>query len=1123
MNMMSNIVRPGLREGAGPEGPSRQQSKQTPGLPETTEPRDERNGMDIGQTILVATDPPIQAEPGAGDQPPQVRLPDPAVPVRETTVLCGYCDRAFSTKSGLGLHELRAHMTERNVRICARDNQKTKKRWGEEEEWYCALLEFQFHTDSSISGKTVNEYITAELRTGRTMDAVKGQRRKPKHRQAVLDLTAEADSEKVRERSFERGAEDREEVRKSQGAAWEDLMAAHLLKHRGDIAGVIGTDDLGNLTLPGLAELGDAWENWLGLKVKSQRDVNPARGLIRKRKKAVNGGPCTSGRRPHPRLGQTKNDSASNTLPSQRLRSQAKAKARWSVQHAWRKSPSDTVRRILKGEFGSVESEDGTRETSPAIGIPGLEEFWGKSFGVESAPDARRVDVQLVLWDLCLPITLEEVETAIKLMKDNSPGADGIKKADIVRCPLKGLVLWYNIWLYSGGPPASLCGSSVSMIPKVATPVSPSDFRPICISSKVLRLFHSVLSKRFRAVDLPEQQRGFRPMDGCFENVWLLRGLLNTSRKEMKPISLAFVDVANAFGSVSHSSLLRATELVGVPGPLLRYIASVYSSTSIGFKGGSQKRWPVKRGVHQGDPLSPDLFNFVMAMVCKDLDPRVGFRYGDGEKVCSYACYADDTVLFAEGKIGIKSQFAAFESSMGKTGMKLNAKKCSTLTIGISGADKKFYIDGEPFLGVEGSKVSALTLDATYKYLGVRIGPGGIEFDPVRSEMRKRLAMLQATGLNPQQKLVALKNFVMPGYLHQLVLGGFRRGKLAALDIDIRHETRRLLHLPHDVPLAFFYAKCRDGGLGLSCWERDVLRSRRERTLKLRSSSNACLQYLVSRSVVGKNMCDQEQTEFTHWLSDQTITGKNMQSEEWRALLYRSVDGTGLAQHTTTPLSSRWLSNPEELPMMKGQEFLRAIHVRAACLKTPMRASRGNVGAKRNCTTCTDQLCALSHILQICPKSQGMRIERHNNLCKWIAGAVKAKGWSVQMEPRIPSGRTYLKPDMVFVKGRRVIVVDPTVVADKFDMSMAYTLKHSKYDNSAVDSYCRDLTVQCDGPYLLTVIPFVVNWRGAVYPKSWRELQTNFKLSRTWLSLAVLKVLCDGWKIWHAITAGRTR
>ena len=63
----------------------------------------------------------------------------------------------------------------------------------------------------------------------------------------------------------------------------------------------------------------------------------------------------------------------------------------------------------------------------------------------------------------------------------------------------------------------------------------------------------------------------------------------------------------------------------------------------------------IKRGVRQGDPLSPLLFNCVIDELCKVLCGEIGVVIGKSR--VNYLAFADDLVILSETRSGLVNQF----------------------------------------------------------------------------------------------------------------------------------------------------------------------------------------------------------------------------------------------------------------------------------------------------------------------------------------------------------------------------------------------------------------------------------------------------------------------------------
>jgi len=220
--------------------------------------------------------------------------------------------------------------------------------------------------------------------------------------------------------------------------------------------------------------------------------------------------------------------------------------------------------------------------------------------------------------DIFLPITPIEIECKLRRISGSSAaGIDGINKSALRR---KGasviLAKYFNLLFLNQAYPTACKQNRTTLIPKVGK--DPSDiknWRPITISSMIGRIFSFLLDRRIRdVIKQTPRQKGFTTENGCFANT----RLLNAAIKEAKNSGgvLTILDISKPFDTVSHEEIRYALERKEISPNVARYITKMYDGcqTVIKTKDG-ELAVALRRGVKQGDPLSPILFNLVIELI----------------------------------------------------------------------------------------------------------------------------------------------------------------------------------------------------------------------------------------------------------------------------------------------------------------------------------------------------------------------------------------------------------------------------------------------------------------------------------------------------------------------------
>ena len=195
-----------------------------------------------------------------------------------------------------------------------------------------------------------------------------------------------------------------------------------------------------------------------------------------------------------------------------------------------------------------------------------------------------------------------------------------------------------------------------------------------------LRLLHRILAKCIlNVVNLNNRQKAFIAADGCAENTFLLDYIVGDARKHHKKLSIVGIDLAKGFNSVPIHSIHRALRRHNIDQALRTYIIDAYSNATTTISCGQTTTSGIKllRGVKQGDPLSPILFNLILDELLDSLPSHIGVKVG--ESSINSLAFADDLILTSETPTGMGHLISLTKDFFNKRNMSINVKKCFSM------------------------------------------------------------------------------------------------------------------------------------------------------------------------------------------------------------------------------------------------------------------------------------------------------------------------------------------------------------------------------------------------------------------------------------------------------------
>jgi hypothetical protein len=744
------------------------------------------------------------------------------------------------------------------------------------------------------------------------------------------------------------------------------------------------------------------------------------------------------------------------------------------ARQAWKKSKSKVANDILNGpKLNCAKPSE----------IQGFTEHWADTFKKDTSGDVSNMKLNRPKYDAWFPVTNEEVRIALQSVSyKTAAGPDGVTIVDLKNIPIQVLCKLYNLFIFLGKVPRSLKRTKTIFIPKKDSANTPRDYRPISMCAVILRLFNKILAKRLvNLASFDDRQRAFRPVDGCAENVMLLEAILHEARTKHRPLYLACLDMANAYGSVSHEAVMEALRLNGACQGMIEYVKDLYT----GFKttlvvGNERKIVEVEKGVLQGDPLSPVLFNMVIDQLLAKIPVELGFELEKGKTVNGMG-FADDMNVMSATKKGLQKSLNKMEKHGARWGFRFNDDKCQTLAIESMKIRRHMNVTPDCTFTLNGKPIPTTKLGDAWRYLGAYLTTRGLV--PAKDKLVEMLERIRkAKYLKPQDKLYVLRVHLIPRLIYGLCMAELCARDLKSMDRKIRHAMQGksgFIHLPPKTPVPFYYTAVRDGGLGLMKL-RDSIPSMVLHRFGAMTESN-CPTLKLAASL-DANQCRLRKARLLLASNGDETIGDNARDINaiHREQLLSTMDGRGLKHASDVSYVHQWITDSKINQHLKGGDFCNFIKLRMAALTCRVRAARIGGGSHMCAAGCMAAETNY-HQIQQCYRSHFIRIKRHNMVVRIVRKELKKVGYETLLEPCFKTSEGKRFPDVLAMKDGKAHIIDPAIVGDRDNPDRWHDFKVAKYSrHPELAVQVRDTT----GCELVSFGACVITYKGIVSKKS---------------------------------------
>ncbi|WVZ61798.1 hypothetical protein U9M48_011614 [Paspalum notatum var. saurae] len=374
--------------------------------------------------------------------------------------------------------------------------------------------------------------------------------------------------------------------------------------------------------------------------------------------------------------------------------------------------------------------------------------------------------------DLTAPLTISEAKVAVKDMnKCSAPGPDGFGPSfyqaawDTIAAVLEHFCLAFQDQTVQL---ERVNRSFIVLLPKTPGACAIGSFRPISLQNCCVKIIAKLLTTRLqkqigRLVDV--DQTGFIRGRSITENFVYALELVQLCHKRKAPTVVLKLDFAKAFDSISWDGLFTILRARGFNDTWCAWMHCLLSSSTTAILvNGCPGPWiQCKRGLRQGDPLSPYLFLLVadvlQALIQQDsgvLHPLVDHA------PCPVLQYADDTLILLRGEVqGVSRLREILDSFAAATGLRINYSKSTLVPIHMDG----LVVD--QCVALMGCKLEGFP----QTYLGLPLSVTKLRpssFEPYIAKVDRRLAGWQASVLNPMGRAV-LVNAVLSSQMVYLM------------------------------------------------------------------------------------------------------------------------------------------------------------------------------------------------------------------------------------------------------------------------------------------------------------------------------------------------------------------
>lgn len=645
-----------------------------------------------------------------------------------------------------------------------------------------------------------------------------------------------------------------------------------------------------------------------------------------------------------------------------------------------------------------------------------------------------------------------------------------------------------------------------------------SSWRPINLQLTIAKLYTSILNVLTRELldhldFISQNQKGFMKVNGCSEHNFLAQAIVRNARRKKADIFLCSYDFTDAFGSVELNLVEISLRAAGFDDHSTAVIMSNYYGYGFWIK--TNETSPViyqRRGLKQGDPLSPILFNVVIESLSRSINQEAKTSLG-----FNHLLFADDLVVMSDTRQNLIKIHENVISWCENNGININVFKCRLLA-NLHGGGAHRRDDEFTILTVNGQRIPQAKLLGSIEYLGNTVGlVKNVKYKTFKELLQETKLLLSRTAQSPlhiHQKHFIIRNMILPKWEYFISLNGIGISHSKKLGEVIRQAVRSYCKLPAMLSLPFYHFDNANGGMQIqepwiwSCSTQCI------QVAALLNSDDITVRTVAQQEILTLIKLRYEKAVFNSGASDQDIIIKYLNGYLEGHRLRRTVDCmdplahaprsirssycifelrngryeilkesaneevisviknvSDLKKHIIEIHSGQWFSSskPQSRKLascrnyqsnswlntndLSAKNYSFAIKARADVLPTRKNLHFWKRSETPNCRYC-HQPEDIAHVLSFCKSGMGLRRELHDKVLQRLSRTANFNNQDEHQEVRINQGingltNDNLRPDIVMID--RV-----TKTATIIDLAITNQSSASSLDNARekkIDKY----------------------------------------------------------------------